>query len=129
MTAVLDRATAFGRFVVHDRAFVDDVLRGATARCGEPELVRDAVLDVAVVADTLADDGRDVHDRGPHDLRVTAARGGRTQHVVDERAVLHHEAAERRRPVEHCGHAPLQRSHARYPEYRWWAYFRASASS
>jgi len=57
VTAVLDRATAFGRFVVQDRAFVDDVLRAAAARCGDPEVVRTAVVDVAAVADALADDG------------------------------------------------------------------------
>ncbi len=57
MTAVLDRATAFGRFVALDRAFVDDALAAAVARCGDPEVVRAAVVDVAAVADGLADDG------------------------------------------------------------------------
>lgn len=57
MTALLDRATAFGRYVLSDRAFVDDVLRSATARCGDPEAVRTAAVDLAAVADGLADDG------------------------------------------------------------------------
>lgn len=57
MTALLDRATAFGRYVLSDRAFVDDVLRSAAARCGDPEAVRTAAVDLAAVADGLADDG------------------------------------------------------------------------
>lgn len=57
MTAVLDRATAFGRFVALDRAFVDDALAAAVARCGDPEAVRASVVDVATVADGLTDDG------------------------------------------------------------------------
>lgn len=57
MTAVLDRATAFGRFVALDRAFVDDALGAAVARCGDPEAVRASVVDVATVADGLTDDG------------------------------------------------------------------------
>lgn len=55
MTTLLGRTTAFGRFVVQDRAFVDDALRAAAARCGDPEPVRAAVVGVAAVADGLAD--------------------------------------------------------------------------
>ncbi|GEL99095.1 hypothetical protein [Cellulomonas terrae] len=57
MTAVLDRATAFGRFVALDRAFVDDALGAAVARCGDPEVVGASVVDVAAVGDGLAGDG------------------------------------------------------------------------
>ena len=57
MTTVLDRATAYGRFLVLDRAFVDDVLRAAAARCGDPESVRASAVDVAAVADGLAEGG------------------------------------------------------------------------
>lgn len=57
MTALLDPATAFGRYVLSDRAFVDDALRAAAARCGDPDVVRAAVVDVTTVADALADDG------------------------------------------------------------------------
>ena len=104
-----------GHDLQHRRAFCSarppPAARGEVGRRAQ-QRTPDLRVEHAVVGQCVGD-GRDVHDRGPHDLRVTAARGGRTQHVVDERAVLHHEAAERRRPVEHCGHAPLQRSHAR----------------
>ncbi|GEK20773.1 hypothetical protein [Cellulomonas xylanilytica] len=62
MTEPLGRETPFGRFVVDDRAFVDDVLRAAATRGGDPELVRAAVLDVAGAADRLAD-GDDLDPR------------------------------------------------------------------
>lgn len=51
----LGRASAFGRWLEQDRAHADAVLRAAAARRGDAAPVRAAVLDVAQVAERLAD--------------------------------------------------------------------------
>ncbi len=57
MTGPLDRASAFGRWLVQDRDHADALLAAAAARRGDAGPVRDAVHEVAAVADGLAGDG------------------------------------------------------------------------
>ncbi|WP_421740762.1 hypothetical protein [Cellulomonas sp.] len=57
MTDGVDRASAFGRWLVADRSAVDAVLQGAVARGGDRDVVRAAVVDLAASAEAFAAGG------------------------------------------------------------------------